>query len=497
MGQRLVALRSKTPRLLLAIAAAAVVLLFTIAARHALPFLQHGVAPSDLGYSPSADWHLQLVQTFTFLLLMTIYGLTLQRWSQRQLKPSTVLALTAVFAGAACSFLPSNSTDVFEYLGFGRLVALYHLNPYAHTYTEIIDGYGRYVTWDAPMPYGAAVLPIFAIAGWLSKPHVLLGVYALKAIWAALHVVNTWFVYRIATALALDAGYAAFLFGCNPLILFEESANGHNDGVLIFCALAALWLVQRRRGDTALVIACIGTLFKPSGLVWLSAIAVLLARDRQWRLLARGAAGCMAVTAFAGLLVPGSIAAVTSDNSQWSFSEDSLHTIAIGIVQRLAAAIHVVASYDTVFTIDRVVATLLFAATWAWCLRRIDSLRTAIDEVGWVLLTLLLAYAASVEPWYAAWLLPVAALTESTLLRQTILVCSAAFFALYAFPFNLVEVGPSHHIWAALRLGLAFVTPIAYFLTKRLSPAADRQPAGLPRRSRVSSGVVDGFASGL
>ena len=59
---------------------------------------------------------------------------------------------------AATALLPANSSDVLEYLGFGRLLGLYGLNPYTHTYSEITDAFSPYITWDNPMPYGPPLI---------------------------------------------------------------------------------------------------------------------------------------------------------------------------------------------------------------------------------------------------------------------------------------------------------------------------------------------------
>src|SRR5204862_110227 len=75
----------------------------------------------------------------------------------------------------------------------------------------------------------------------------------------------------------------------------------------------------------------------------------------------------------------------------------------------------------------------------------------------------LLVFGASVYPWYASWVVPLAALTDAGALRRSILVASATLVALYAVPYAWAEQASRHELWSALRLSVAFLFPLLWW----------------------------------
>jgi len=138
--------------------------------------------------------------------------------------------------------------------------------------------------------------------------------------------------------------------------------------------------------------------------------------------------------------------------------------------------------YDDLFKVDRLIFSALFIVV---CARRFASIRDVVSlirELALVLLALLLGYASSLYPWYVAWLLPMAALTDSAPLRRTILAFSVSVFALYAFPYAMLEESPHRMVWRGMRLVAAFGVPTGFWISQgimewRSAPALARSPA--------------------
>lgn len=451
------------PRRFVVLCLPAYLTLFAIALQNSLGPLLHGRVPPDLGYAADASWMLQFCQIACFAWLFAVYAWALLSWTRGEVTVRELAPAIVVLTVAAWTLLPANSSDILEYLGLGRLAGVYGLNPYTHTYSEITDAFSSYVTWDDPMPYGPPMLPLFVGAALLSVRHVLLGIYGLKLAWAALHLLNSWLVYRIALSLTDDAACALFAFGCNPLILIELVGNGHNDALPILCGLCAVLAVQRRRGATALLVAFIGAVMKLAGIVWVAAVIALLVRRKAWRALLWGSTAC-AAAALVVALWPGCLGALTVLNSQWHYSEDSLHTIIIDRAVAIWSHVSSAADYDRVFDTDRLIATPAFLVFLVWRLRRIRDVGSLVGESGVVFLVLLLLYAVSIGPWYFTWVLPMAALAGSARVRRTIFVACASAIALYAFPFAAVETAHRHEFWASVRLLIALGVPIAFGL---------------------------------
>ncbi len=454
----------------LVLSAPAYVSLFIIHLRNSLPSLTAGRVPPDLGNSAGASQTLQFLHILCLGYLFAVYGLALWSWQRSTLIRRDLAWSAAALTVLACSLLPADSSDALQYIGFGRLVAVHHVSPYLHTYSEFTDRFSPYITWDEPMPYGPAVLPIFAIAGVVSEHDVLIAIYVVKSVWALIHLLNAWLIYRLARSLTPAPEYAVFVFAFNPLILFEQPGNGHNDGLLILCGLLALLALQRGRESLALCLALLCALVKISGLFWLAGIAAYLIQQRRWRGLVHGLGASLAAMAGIFTLIPG-VTTLGLMNTQWQFSEDSLHTILIDRAGALFRALNSTWDYDDLFRLDRLIFSALFVGVCVWRLASIRDIAGLIREVGHLLLILLLGYAVSVYPWYITWLLPIAALTDSGRLRRTICVASGSVLALYAFPDALIGQPPVHAIWPALRLGLAFGVPMGFWVAD-----GNRQP---------------------
>jgi hypothetical protein len=450
-------------RRVLVLSAPAYVSLFFIHLRNSLPALNAGRVPPDLGYSVDASPTLQLLQILCLAYLFIVYGLALWNWRRLNVNRHTLAWSIAVVSLLAWTLLPADSSDVLEYIGFGRLAAVYHVSPYLHTYSELTDAFAPYVTWDDPMPYGPVVLPVFAIAGIVSEHHVLAAIYVIKFAWLLIHLLSAWLIYRLARPLVPDPAYAVFLFAFNPLILLEQIGNAHNDGLLILFGLLAIVALQRGREGLAVPLALLSALVKISGLFWLAAVVTLLIRRRSWRALARGAGASLAGLAVVFLLVPGFASQLTVMNTQARYSEDSLHSVLIEGVAAFSRALNSTWDYDELFQVDRLIFSALFILVCVWRFGAIRDVRSLIRELGHVFLFLLLGYAASVYPWYTAWLLPIAALTDSGRLRRTITLFSATSLGLYAFPYSVLEQPSGHSGWSVLRLGLVFVLPILWW----------------------------------
>jgi alpha-1,6-mannosyltransferase len=468
---------------LVVLSAPAYACLFSIFLRNSLPALMAGGVPPDLGYSAGASPVLQGLQMACLAYLFTIYAFAIWQWRRLDLSLRTVAWSAAAVALMACSLLPADSSDVLEYIGFGRLAAIYHVSPYTHTEFEIHDPFDSYITWDEPMPYGPIVLPVFAAAAAASSRHLLMAIYEIKGVWLVVHLLNASLIYGLARSFAVDPVFALFVFAFNPLLLLEQPGNGHNDGLLILCWLLALGALARGQHGRSLWLAFLSALVKATGLFWFAGIAALLVRQRRWRALGRGTAAAAATLAALFAVAPGRWAMFTVVNT-WEYAEDSLHTLAIEGVRPLFELRHIAWHYDELFRIDRAVFSVLLVGLVIWRFSGVRDRFGLVREIGVVLLALLLGYAASVHPWYAAWLVPIAALTDSGALRRTILVFSGAALLLYAFPVVLVEQAPGHAWWSAIRIGLAFGVPLVFWRLQGV-----REPSGVcPVPVNVTSG---------
>jgi alpha-1,6-mannosyltransferase len=268
------------------------------------------------------------------------------------------------------------------------------------------------VRWrDISTPYG----PLFTLAStplaWVSVPVAL---WACKALAALLSLGCVALVWRIAERRELAPAPAVAFVGLNPLLLAYGVGGAHNDFLLLAMGLGAILLVTERRDASGGALATLAVGVKASaGLL----LPFLLLGARRPRAALAGAviAGTFALALAFATFGDEALAFVGQLREQQQL--DALYSVP----RRVAALL----GYDALPHGLRLAFGLAFAATvaallWATWRQRIDWIAAA----GWATLALLLSTAWLV-PWYAVWLLPLAALGRDRRLHvATLLFCA-------------------------------------------------------------------------
>jgi alpha-1,6-mannosyltransferase len=187
----------------------------------------------------------------------------------------------------ALAMPPVLSSDIYHYALFGRMVALYGLNPYVLPGTVVSgDPVWPWVFWrDVTTHYGPTWTLISAAAAALSDRSVLLTVLTFKGVAALFNLANCLLVFQLARRLTGGDGVAALLlYAWNPLILIEVAGSGHNDAVMMTFALLGLLLAARGRllfGLTALLLSVMVKYL--TALLAVFFVMHCLARAGSWR----------------------------------------------------------------------------------------------------------------------------------------------------------------------------------------------------------------------
>jgi hypothetical protein len=334
------------------------------------------------------------------LLAMTVaYGLALA--SVRMLSMRTIVIAVVALHAVLLLSPPLQLTDLFNYLGFGRLGALHHLNPYTYVIAnERHDPVYAFTTWyNLRSPYGPtftllsyplALLPLSA-AYWILKTLTLLASLGFIAL-----------VWRCARQLGRDPRFAVLFVAANPVFLIYELGGFHNDVFMLIPAIASISLLLdgRDRWAGAALMLAISVKFTAVLLLPFLLLAVPPAA-RRVRLLAGLAVAAVPLAAVSiaafGFTIPN-----LSDQSNLltSFSVPNLVGLLLGqgggsmTIVRLAS-----------------VAVVIIIAALIW--RRGNWLTGS----GWSTLALVCSLSWLV-PWYIVWVLPLAALGTSIRLRR-------------------------------------------------------------------------------
>ena len=353
---------------------------------------------------------LMLIMCASYLLVLA----SARELGVRALGATIVLAHVVLLLGP-----PLISQDVFGYLAFARLGALHGLDPYTHFPAAApTDAAFPFVGWPFQhSPYG----PLFTLVSYATTPLGLAGgLWAMKALAVSASLATVGLSAKTAEQLGRSPAWAAAFVGLNPVLLVLAVGGAHNDMLLVMLLALALWLATANGGRprAAAVALAAGVGVKVSAGLVLPFLVLGQPRLRQ-----RLRTLWSAVLGLAALVVLGLVGF-------------GLHTlgflVAIGEQQQLVATHSLPAETARLFSLGGTPAwwrdafLLAFVAVLAGALWRTYRGADWIAAAGWATLALLLC-TAWLLPWYAVWLLPLAAVcTDRRLRAATLLFCAYA-----------------------------------------------------------------------
>ncbi|HEX4108416.1 MAG TPA: hypothetical protein VHX88_09800 [Solirubrobacteraceae bacterium] len=142
---------------------------------------------------------------------------------------------------------PLQYTDVFNYINYGRMGVVHHLNPYATA--PILEPHGdpafALSNWHwLVSPYG----PLFTLFTYALVPLGVAGSFwALKVVICLASLTTLALVWRCAELLGRDRVRAIALVGLNPLVLLWELGADHNDILMMPALMLSVYLLLRAR----------------------------------------------------------------------------------------------------------------------------------------------------------------------------------------------------------------------------------------------------------
>ncbi|HMH48313.1 MAG TPA: hypothetical protein VK538_11440, partial [Solirubrobacteraceae bacterium] len=156
---------------------------------------------------------------------------------------ATVLVVHAIFLLAP----PLALTDIFNYVNYGRMEVVHHLNPY--TTIPILEPHNDpsydLSNWHQLLsPYG----PLFTLLTFVVVPlGVAASFWVLKSLLAVAGLATIYLVWKCARLLGRDPVAAIVLVGLNPIVLVWGLGGDHNDFLMMFFILLGFYLLLRTR----------------------------------------------------------------------------------------------------------------------------------------------------------------------------------------------------------------------------------------------------------
>ncbi|GAB3397892.1 hypothetical protein GCM10027568_34170 [Humibacter soli] len=221
------------------------------------------------------------------------------------------MAIPVVVAVALFFTTPTLSIDAYSYLSHGYLAAT-GSNPYVDPSSSVAGTpYGIQMLaqgWQAvhpQTPYGPVWTAFEWLAYVLSGGNLYVGILLVKLPVFLAVLGTTWLIWSFLARTNRDRALrGALLYLANPLILIELVGEGHNDGVMAFFVVLAVFAVARRWAFLAVAAVIFAALVKLNALPFVLPVAVALIAMRRsaLRLIGEAIAGVV-VAVGAGVLL--------------------------------------------------------------------------------------------------------------------------------------------------------------------------------------------------
>lgn len=321
-----------------------------------------------------------------------------------------ILIISAIFVFT----VPFWCSDVFYYLGIGRLTEKYGQNPYYTDMKSYIDnndiniesdtvmqkGYDNY--WaNTTVVYGAFWTFICSVISFLSFGNIDFGLLIFKIINLGVHLTNCYLLYKITNKKIFP-----LIYGLNPFILIEGIANVHNDIFVVFFMLLSIYEVYKKKNLTlGMLFLALATDIKYFSILLLPFLIIYHFRDKdvKIRIIKCIQYGAIFV-AFA--MIPYLI-----------YIRDL--NVFIGLIEqreRLAKGLYLfISEYfnkpENFMTIVKNVSLLMFTIIYiSACFMILFSKKITMQknmrQLFWFVLAFLFLLITNFQPWYFMWLVP-------------------------------------------------------------------------------------------
>jgi hypothetical protein len=404
--------------------------------------------------------------------------------------PDSAILVAQAIAGIALTFFAITfSSDPYAYVIFARAHGVFRLNPYIFfgqigiirdsVLHQCIAFYGDPPPSDA---YGPLWTIVEGIIGRIEATSSLwLQFWTQRAVAVAGAVACTAGVLRLlANAAPAARRFGASLFAFHPLVLWESAIGGHNDFLMLACAVWAFATVDAYPILAGILLGCaIGIKFVPVLLV-----PVLIARVIRTSGVTSGLfSGALALAVPIATFAPfwsgsATLLPLLTVDARLGISPTWLLNIpflARGITNLpIAAGMHgsylASLSWGHLYQYVLNLAVLAVVITVTIAVARGASLRTV-----WRIVTAFIWTLPSVNSWYVAWLLPAVAFGDAW---GTYAWWFGTLVALhYAVDSGAVGSVPGAVAWAGLITIVFLGLPIVLALVARRRLAAQREQA--------------------
>ena len=235
-------------------------------------------------------------QTIIYIVILTVltifYFLIVKNRDKLFKTNKQMYVYIAIISLIFVIVVPFLSSDVFYYLGVGRLESAYGQNPYYVTIKDFVESgdNSQYLEQDTVLAkgyendwgsttvvYGPVWTLICKIVAGISFGNIDIALLLFKLLNMVIHLVNCYLIYKL-------TGKKLFvlLYGLNPYMFIEGIANVHNDIYVVTCILTALYfLLKKKNIIVSIVFLALATAIKYFAILLLPFMIIYYFRDKK------------------------------------------------------------------------------------------------------------------------------------------------------------------------------------------------------------------------
>jgi len=214
------------------------------------------------------------------IFLFTLYLYTLKIIRDKKITKKVFITSVVVISGILFFSYNAFSYDFFNYIFDAKIVTHYHQNPYEHKALDYpSDPMLNFMRWTHRYyPYGPIWLAMTVLLSFIGANIFVVTYFLFKILIVASYIGTTYMLMKISDKEHNGTLLIPAFFAFNPLVIIETVVSGHNDTIMMFFAIASLYVAMKKRivFSVILLLLSIGIKFATAFIVPLYFISTYL-----------------------------------------------------------------------------------------------------------------------------------------------------------------------------------------------------------------------------
>ena len=392
----------------------------------------------------------RLEQTLVYILILAVltilYFLIIKNKDKLFKNIKEMYIFIGISAAIYILVIPFMCSDVFYYLGIGRIDSKYGQNPYYTTITQFVENgenskyldedtvlaQGAVNDWaDTTVVYGPVWTLICKIVSGITFGNINFALFVFKLISVILHLINCYLIYKITKKKIF-----VLIYGLNPFMMLEGIVSVNNDlYVVTFVLLSLYFLLKRKNIVLSVLFLALATSIKYFTILLLPFIIIYYFRNEK------------PLQRFKNCIIYGILFAIFVSITYLLYVQD--WTVLMGLFtqqEKFAKNFYIILMeyFQTIPNVVEIVnKTLLIGFVIIYfftCVTLLNKkqikFREQMNIVNYFLLAFIFLLITNFQPWYLMWLMPIVMWQKPNSVRLMIEILIVSQFANSIFLLN-------------------------------------------------------------